>query len=87
MMIYRWRSEALKDYAPGSLIAVAGDAEEARAKIRAAWPAFAMDQFYAYDPTDPDDQDRFAEMTATMERDLAEMPEQVEEVIFIMGGA
>ena len=46
-----------------------------------------MDQFYAYDPTDPDDQDRFAEMTATMERDLAEMPEQVEEVIFIMGGA
>jgi len=78
-MIYYWRSTLLKQWAEGHLLATAGTADEARAKIRAHFETWIKDQ----PVTDEEDRDLLIQ---DLESDLSEDPEIVE-CLFLNGSA
>lgn len=82
MKLYWWWSDALKQYAPGRLIAVARDADEARGKIRAHFEAWAAENRAWWFLTD--ERDEYDEATALLEADLGKKPEEAE-ALYVMG--
>ncbi|QSY98556.1 hypothetical protein J2J97_32135 (plasmid) [Rhizobium bangladeshense] len=85
--IYAWRSTLLKNYATGSLLAVAENADEAREKIRGhfdKWVKENREWFFLTDPMDDDDKEEVAKLKALLESDLAQEP-ATHDVIYVSG--
>lgn len=83
--MFTWRSEALKQYAPGKLVVLAENVEEARLKIRAQIdPWIREHREWALPEYNADDEDDYIEIVAQFEADIAADPEE-HEVLFING--
>lgn len=83
--MFVWRSEALKNYQSGHLIALAADADKARAKIRNQIEPWIREHrewlLPEYNGGDSEDYDEFV---AKFEADLAKEP-TTHDHLFIMG--
>ena len=76
MRMFYWRSEALKQYGSGWLIACALDADEARAKLRDAAAATLKDYRSWLDEDDEFDAEDIAKFKAQVEADLSREPSE-----------
>lgn len=79
MPLYLWRSDALKNYAPGHIIAVGDTAEAARTAALAQYATYDREQHWWWTPDTMDEDDRAeqAERYAAFVADLAKDPEEI----------
>lgn len=82
-VMYIWRSEVTRRYAPGQLVAVADSAGEARDLLRAAFDPWVREHRFFLD-YDEDDMAELAKLRALLETDLAAAPEE-HTALFING--
>ncbi len=83
MHMFVWRSDLLKNYASGHLIAVAHDVEQAREMIRAHFRAWVKENREWWLILD-DDMEEFEQGRKALESDLSKEPERVS-VLYISG--
>jgi hypothetical protein len=86
---YLWRSEFLKQYAPGQIAATGTSVEEARAKVRSGFDAWLKEHrewWFNFEgkPFDSCDEETIQEAWALLEKDLSAEPE-VHQVYFFSG--
>lgn len=93
MKLFRWRSEALKGYRSGDILAIGVDADAARTAIRASLgEMYQRHKLYLEDNeagwllhiTDEDDMERWLEWRDRVEADIATNP-TCDPVVFITG--
>lgn len=79
MILFRWTSEALRNYAPGDIIVMAPDVRRARLKAQSAFISFFCDM-WGYDENDMDEweSDLLNEKLDLLDADLAAEPAIVE---------
>lgn len=84
MQLFHWRSQALKNYGSGYIVAMAETVEEARKNVLALAQAEIVNRYCWLDPSDPDDK---AEIEAKMAEFLADMQDEpsTDTVILIYG--
>lgn len=89
MLMYRWWSEYLRNYAQGSIVVCAPDVEAARAKAREGFEAHVRERYdYLYydgEPMDEDSVEQIDAYRATFEKDIAVEPEVMSGVLFLAG--
>lgn len=72
--LYHWRSEALKNYSQGNVLAIGTTPDEARDRVRKAWPKFAEERWAWCDSEDEDDLATIENYRLEFEADLAVEP-------------
>ena len=88
MTLFRWRSEYLKRYSSGHLIAVAATPDAARKLIMKEFEAHSWERLFPYPGfvPDEDDKERLEDFRKAILKDLAGDPEFITSgVLFIEG--
>jgi hypothetical protein len=84
MKLYVWRSDLLKNYSSGWLIAQGTSADEARVKLRAGFAAWYVDRYPWIGTDDADDIAEREECRKLLELDISGDPVE-QDFIFIQG--
>lgn len=85
MNIFHWRSNAMKQYGRGYVMAIASDAETAREMIMRRAKSEYIDNFSTYfDDSDEDDIRQLEEFKTKLKDDIDKEPD-ISETLFIPG--
>ena len=84
MKIYRWKSETLRNYAFGYILAIGNDVDDARCNAREQFSRVVRDRWSWLTDLDEDDLQEIEEKLAFLEHDIQGEPE-VDDTFFIPG--
>lgn len=88
MKLFMWRSEYLRDYGAGTIIAMGETVDEARAVARVAQEVHLRERWgYLQDTDDPDDLKQIQEFHRQFEDDIAGEPKEIAGAVLIAGSA
>lgn len=88
MKMFMWRSEYLRDYGAGTIVAMGESVVEARALARVAQEVHLRERWgYLQDTDDADSLEQIQELHRLFENDIAGEPEEIEGAVLIAGSA
>ena len=85
MKLYRFKSQALREYASGDALVVAGSLEEARRVLRAGFPQHLDEEYPWWDMSYEEDKEDRDNLLKQFDRDLLSTPEITTSGVYIRG--